>query len=263
LLADGLPDTVCDRLIAEGIVPLCDMATALRAIKVAASGSPFQKSAPVLLPIEGQEPRVFSEAEAKEMLHRAGLRVPKSMQARHAGEAGEMAATIGFPVVLKGEGIAHKTEAGAVILGLKTAQAVHAAALSMPCDSFLVEEMVTGTVAELLVGVTRDPAHGFVLTLGLGGILTELIADTCSLLVPASRDAVRLALSGLRTSALLTGYRGRTSADLDAILDTVMALQGFVTEHAAQLHEIEINPLMCLPDRAVAADALIRMGEPR
>jgi acyl-CoA synthetase (NDP forming) len=263
LMAEGLPEPVSEALMAEGIVPLCDMGTALRAIKVAAGASTYQRAQPVLLPRQGNQPRIFNEAEAKALLKAAGLRVPKSMTAPTAENAPDVAVHIGFPVVLKGEGVAHKTEAGAVILGLDTPQAVRAAALSMPCDSFLVEEMVTGTVAELLIGVTRDPAHGFVLTLGLGGILTELINDTCSLLVPASRDAVRRALSDLRTSALLTGYRGRASADLDAILDAVMALQDFVADHAADLHEIEINPLMCLPDGAVAADALIRMGEPR
>ena len=116
-------------------------------------------------------------------------------------------------------------------------------------------------VAELILGVTRDPAHGFVLTLGLGGILTELIRDTASVLVPASREDVHAALGSLRTAALLTGYRGRPAADLEAVVDTVMALQSLVQTHADALHEIEINPLICRASDAVAADALIRMEE--
>tara|TARA_R110000737_G_scaffold314059_3_gene323694 strand:- start:276 stop:2312 length:2037 start_codon:yes stop_codon:yes gene_type:complete len=263
LLAEGLPEAVSEALIADGIVPLCEMGAALRAISAAASAAPGQTPQPVLLPGQGTAPRTLSEAEAKALLQTAGLRVPRSQRAQDPEQAGKVAEGIGFPVVLKGEGVAHKTEAGAVILGLDSAEAVCAAARAMPCNSFLVEEMVSGTVAELLLGVTRDPAHGFVLTLGLGGILTELIADTTSLLVPSTREEVQTALLSLRTGALLTGYRGRPRADMAAILDVVMAVQCFVTDHAAGLHEIEINPLMCLPKGAVAADALIRMGEPR
>ncbi|MBU2959242.1 acetate--CoA ligase family protein [Citreicella sp. C3M06] len=263
LLAEGLPESVATKAIQMGITPLCGMADALRAIRAAAQiGQGAKGSAPVLMPQGGHgASRVFSEAEAKALLSQAGIRVPKSTRAACAQSAGSSAAQIGFPVVLKGEGIAHKTEAGAVALNLGSAQAVTQAAANMPAQSFLVEEMITGTVAELLIGVTRDAAHGFVLTLGLGGILTELIRDTASLLIPASRDEIRNALSGLRTGALLTGYRGRPGADLDAVLDTVLALQDMVQTHADRLHEIEINPLICRACGAVAADALIRMEE--
>lgn len=266
LLSEGLSEAVAQRALDLGVVPLCGMGDALRAIRAAAEvgarAGDNQRSAPVLQPVNGHgDPRVFSEAEAKALLSGFGVRVPKSQRAMTATEAGGQAEDIGFPVVLKGEGIAHKTEAGAVVLNLTEARAVTEAAKAMPAASFLVEEMITGTVAELIVGVTRDPAHGFVLTLGMGGILTELIRDTVSVLIPARRDEVQSALSDLKTGALLTGYRGRRPANLDAVIDTVMALQKLVTEHAEALHEIEINPLICRAEDAVAADALIRMEE--
>lgn len=267
LLAEGLPESVSRQAFDLGIVPLCGMGDALRAIRAAATVGGARAGgnalpAPVVLPLNGDDvPRVFSEAEAKALLAGAGVRVPRSSRAATARDAGESAARIGFPVVLKGEGIAHKTEAGAVVLNLTSTDAVAEAAAKMPATSFLVEEMITGTVAELIVGVTRDPAHGFVLTLGLGGILTELIRDTASVLIPTSRDDLREALGSLRTGALLTGYRGRPAADVEAVLDVVMALQDLVRDNAGQLHEIEINPLICRGDSAVAADALIRMGE--
>jgi succinyl-CoA synthetase beta subunit len=132
----------------------------------------------------------------------------------------------------------------------------------MPPGRFLIEEMVTDGVAELLVGVLRDPAHGFVLTLGAGGVLAELWNDTVSLLVPESREAVRLALQGLRIAPLLAGYRGKPGADIDKILDAIDAVQSYVTTHAATLAEVEINPLIVTPTRAVAADALIRKALP-
>jgi succinyl-CoA synthetase beta subunit len=128
----------------------------------------------------------------------------------------------------------------------------------MPAASFLVEEMIAGSVAELLVGVVRDPAHGFVLTLGAGGILTELLGDTVSLLVPATEDEVAAALARLRIAPLLSGYRGKPAADLGAAVAGVMAVQAFVVEHAARIEEVEVNPLICTATRAVAADALIR-----
>uniref|UniRef100_A0A2A3JZP8 Acyl-CoA synthetase n=1 Tax=Alloyangia mangrovi TaxID=1779329 RepID=A0A2A3JZP8_9RHOB len=266
LLAEGLPETVARKALAMGVAPLCGMGDALRAIRAASVwGEVVARNArpePVVCPVNGTTAaRVLSEAEAKALLSGAGIRVPRSDRADCAENAGICASGIGFPVVLKGEGIAHKTEAGAVVLNLDCREAVTEAAAGMPAQSFLVEEMITGTVAELLIGVTRDPAHGFVLTLGLGGILTELIRDTASVLVPASRDEIRGALTGLRTGALLTGYRGRPAADMEAVLDTIMALQALVRSHADNLHEIEINPLICRASGAVAADALIRMGE--
>jgi succinyl-CoA synthetase beta subunit len=189
--------------------------------------------------------------------------VPYSGRAGGAAEAAALAGTIGFPVVLKGEGIAHKTEAGAVALNLADAAAVEAAAMRMQASSFLVEEMVTGAVAELLVGVVRDPAHGFVLTLGAGGVLTEILRDTVSLMVPSSREDIREALKTLKISPLLAGYRGAPAASMETVLDAVMAVQGFVTAQAARLEEVEINPLICTPEDAIAADALITIGEDR
>jgi succinyl-CoA synthetase beta subunit len=159
--------------------------------------------------------------------------------------------------------VAHKTEAGAVVLNLPNKAAVEAAAAGMQASSFLVEEMVTGMVAELLVGVVRDPAHGFVLTFGAGGTLTEILRDTVSMLVPSTRDDIRGALKKLKISPLLAGYRGAAAANLEAVLDAVMAVQSFVEAEAARLEEIEINPLICTPSEAVAADALITIGEDR
>ena len=135
------------------------------------------------------------------------------------------------------------------------------AVATIPGDHFLIEEMVQGGVAELLIGITRDPAHGFVLTLAAGGILTELLADSTSLLVPADRDAVRSALARLKIHRLLAGYRGKPAADIDAILDAVDALQAYALANAATLEEVEVNPLICTPGTAIAADALIRKAE--
>jgi succinyl-CoA synthetase beta subunit len=161
-------------------------------------------------------------------------------------------------VVLKGEGVAHKTEAGAVVLNLMSGAAVSDAASAMPADRFLVEEMVSGAVAELLIGVVKDPAHGFVMTLAAGGTLTEVLEDSASLLLPATDAMIEEALNSLRVAKLLDGYRGAPAADRAAILRAVHSVQDYVLAKADGLEEIEINPLLCTPTDAVAADALMR-----
>ena len=163
-----------------------------------------------------------------------------------------------MPVVLKGEGIAHKSEVGAVVLNLRNPAAVATAVAQMPAASFLIEEMIEGAVAELLVGVVRDPAHGFVLTLAAGGVLTELLADSVSLLIPTSAGSIEQALFRLKCHRLLTGFRGRPAARLDAIVQAVLSVQAYVLANADQIDEVEVNPLLCTPTRAVAVDALIR-----
>jgi succinyl-CoA synthetase beta subunit len=168
---------------------------------------------------------------------------------------------LGFPVVLKGLGHAHKTEAGAVVLNLASADAVRDAAACMGGSAFLIEEMVTGGVAEILLGVIRDPAHGFVLTLGAGGVLAEIMGDTASLILPASAAEIASALDSMRIAPLLSGYRGKPPADRAALVAAILAVQDCAIAHAGALIELEINPLIATPDRAVAVDALIRLGE--
>jgi acyl-CoA synthetase (NDP forming) len=261
-LPETMPEPVARRLVDIGIVPLSGIAESIEAIAVAAwIGQSRLLKEPVLLPFPPVDPAILSEADGKAALQKYGVNVPASARVTGASAAGEIAEKIGFPVVLKGEGIAHKTESGAVALNLTTAAAVRAAAASMPCDSFLIEEMITGTLAEMLVGVVLDPAHGYVLTLAAGGTLTELLADSVSLIVPASAQEVQAALNSLKISALLHGYRGAPAADMDAITATIMALQTYVTQTQGRLAEAEINPLMCGPDRALAADVLIKIGE--
>lgn len=259
---ENMPEHECHRLLAADIAPMCGLDEALKAIEVAAwLGQPKTPAEPVLLPKETSNPHTLSEADSKAALSVHGVRVPKSAEAESAAEAAQAATQIGFPVVLKGRGIAHKTEAGAVALNLTSAEAVQNAAEAMPTDSFLIEEMITGTVAELLVGVVLDPAHGYVLTLAAGGVLTELLEDRASVLIPASRDVVDQTLNKLKINKVLNGYRGAAAADRGAILDAIMALQDYAIAQQGKLEEVEINPLLCGTNGAVAADALIVTGE--
>ncbi|HHL22077.1 MAG TPA: CoA-binding protein, partial [Aliiroseovarius sp.] len=180
-LPELMPEDVARTLMAGGVAPLCGLPEAMAAVEAARARVP--EAQPLLLP--GAAPRevaLLDEATAKARLAGFGLDVP-------AQRLGADPEGLSFPVVLKRLGLAHKSEAGAVALGLETPEKVADAAQAMGEGRFLVEEMVTGGVAELLVGVVRDPAHGFVLTLGAGGVQAEILRDSQALLVPASRAA--------------------------------------------------------------------------
>ncbi len=256
-LPETMPDDVAQRCHAAGIVTLAGMEEGMRAIRLAMTGVPQPEPAVLTAPAP-HGASLLDESAGKDWLAAAGIAVP----ARASGAADAVvraAQGMTGPLVLKGLGLAHKSEAGAVVLGLGPTGVAQAAA-RIDAERFLVEEQITDTVAEVLVGVVRDPAHGFVLTLGAGGVLTEIWRDTVSLLVPASRDAVDAALDRLKIGPVLRGFRGRPAADRDALLDAVMALQAAVTAEAATLEEVEINPLIVTPGRAVAVDVLIRQG---
>ena len=268
-LPETMPEDVAADAMGRGITPLSGIAEGLEAIATAAwlgkarsQSTLDSQSPPVLPPNNAATATTLAEGDAKKALSAYGLNLPRARSATTAEAAAAAAEAIGLPVVLKGEGAAHKTEAGLVALDLRDADAVSAAAKAMPAEAFLVEEMVTGGVAELLVGVVCDPPHGFVLTLGAGGTLTELLDDTASALLPIGEAEVEGLLQRLRLAPLLEGYRGAAPTNRAAIIDAVMAIQAYVCDTADRLVEVEVNPLICTPDRAVAADALIRLGEP-
>lgn len=255
-LPELMPESVAETLIAAGVVPFSGLREAIAAC-AAATIQPNGNAAPILLPNATQAAVLIPEAKAKAALSAHGLRVPLSRRCT-ADDVKTMSNDIGFPQVLKGEGVAHKTEAGAVKLNLMSADETQAVAAQMHATGYLIEEMITGTVAELLIGVVRDPAHGFVLTLGAGGTLTEVLQDSVSLLIPASDSDVHTALSTLRIAPLLAGYRGAPAADMPAILRAIQSVQAYAIANTDTLHEIEINPLICTPTDAIAADALLR-----
>ena len=122
---------------------------------------------------------------------------------------------------------------------------------------YLVEEMVTGAVAEVLVGLRRDPVYGVSLTLGMGGVAAELLADTVTLILPVTGAEILAGLQRLRLWPLLDGYRGRARADVGALVDLVGRLAALMAADKT-LDEIEINPVMLREQGAVAVDALIR-----
>ncbi|TMV60560.1 CoA-binding protein, partial [Thioclava sp. BHET1] len=183
--------------------------------------------------------------------------VPRGVTAPDLAQLGEKAGALRPPLALKGLGFAHKSENGAVRLGLASldGQAEMAGA-----SGYLAEEMVSGIAAELLIGLRRDPVHGATLTLGLGGVTAELMADTVTLIAPAGPEEIAQALRRLKLWPLLDGYRGRMRADTGAAVAVAGQLQALMAQDSA-IEEIEINPLMLCDSGAVAADAVIWEAE--
>ncbi|WP_043624706.1 acetate--CoA ligase family protein [Ensifer sp. ZNC0028] len=266
-LGENMPEATALFLMKAGIVPFFGIEEALDAIETAADiGAVWAKPAPphLLDGIEADdgEAVTLSEHEAKVELAAAGLTVPKGKTAATAEEAAAAAEALGFPVVLKGLGVAHKTEAGAVKLNLTSRDEVYAAARTMAgvASGYLVEKMVGKAVAELIIGAMRDPVAGPVLTIGAGGILVELLDDSAIVTLPTTPEAIGEAIGGLKIRKLLDGYRGAPAADYAALIEAVAAAASYVVANASKLEELDINPLMVLPNGqgAVAADALIR-----
>jgi len=237
-------------MIGRGVVPLLGLETALEALAAvrAPAGVPGWRPWGVR---PGGAAVMLDEAAAKAALAAAGVRVPQGVTAQTP--AGLDPAGLRSPFALKGLGFAHKTEAGAVRLNVTDP----AAEAAMPgAQGYLLEEMVQGGVAELLIGLRRDPVYGATLTLGLGGVTAELLADTVTLVAPVTAQDIAAALRELRLWPLLDGWRGRPKADTAAAVAAALAMQSMMAAGPA-LQEIEVNPLILKAEGAVAVDVVI------
>jgi acetyl-CoA synthetase len=207
----------------------------------------------------------LSEAEGKAALAAFGVPIPGGRVVT-AEEAPGAAATVGFPVVIKAVAahLEHKSEVGGVVLNVRSAAEAAAAAarLATLSSSLLVEPMITDGVAEILIGVIVDPQFGQVLVLGAGGILTELLSDSVTLLPPWTRESIAAGLNGLAAARLLEGYRGKPPGDVPALIDCIAGVARYAEAHLATLIEIDVNPVIVRPlGKGVAAvDAMIRLN---
>lgn len=274
-LAENLPETVAAQLLEAGIVPAAGLGEALTAIAAAAAiGAAWAGDLPAALPApvptNAGAAVVWDEVRSKAALSAAGVPIPRGavlslaeLEALCADPAATLPAD--FPLVLKvvGSELAHKTELGGVALGIASRADLLAAARRMAplSDRFLVEQMLGGAVAELIVGVGRDPQFGLFLTLGAGGIFVELLRQTEQVLLPASKAQIAAALASLPFYPVLQGYRGKPGCDMPALIAAIAAVAQFALDHADRLEELDVNPLLALPHGAVAVDALVRIRE--
>ncbi len=253
LIAENFGEGRVGEMMDQGVCVLLGLETALAAIKAAQTAPGL----PGWQPFAARPPReagMLSEAKGKAVLAAAGVAVPRSVTGASLAEVAAKAAGLTAPFALKGLGFAHKTEAGAVRLGLSS---LEGQAEMAGASGYLCEEMVTGAVGEILLGLQRDPVYGVSLTLGMGGIAAEVLADTVTLILPVSEAEVLAALRGLRLWPLLDGYRGRARADMAAVSAIAVRL-GALMAADQSIEEIEINPILVREDGAVAVDALIR-----
>ncbi|MFJ2478067.1 acetate--CoA ligase family protein [Streptomyces sp. NPDC087659] len=210
----------------------------------------------------------LSEHAAKQLLRAYGIRVPREQLVTSAAAAVRAAGLVGYPVVMKASApqLAHKTELGLVKIGLTSASQVRdtyreltdiARYEEVDLDGVLVCQMVERGV-EMVVGVTQDELFGPTVTVGLGGVLVEVLRDVAVRVPPFGEDQARAMLAELRGRALLDGVRGGPPVDVDALVEVVLRVQRMALELGGDLSELDINPLMVLPrgQGAVALDAL-------
>ena len=292
-LPEDLPEEYANALMAQGIAPMHGIPDCLDAIAHAARMGAARARSSELHPLSELVPLVWQasnaqvdaagvqaapnhtasrapshtldEAAGKQALAAFGLPAPRGLVVS-AAEAADVADSLGYPVVVKAVSaqLAHKTEAGGVQLNVQNAEGVRAAMARMAAlsDRFLVEQMATQVVAEIIVGVQRDAQFGLSLTLGAGGILVELLQDVQTLLFPVTRADVQSALRGLKAWPLLAGFRGKAAGDVEALVDAVLAIATYAQANAHRLLELDVNPVLVMPEGqgVLAVDALIRLA---
>jgi acetate---CoA ligase (ADP-forming) len=274
-LIASLPETISarirERCLAGGVIPLQGQREALEAISLAAGvgltwmGDPAVQLHLPSAPAPGS-PAIYalSEHEGKAALAAYGVSIPQGKLVP-VQQAADTARTLGFPVVIKASGahLEHKTEVGGVVLNIRSEADARSAAerLAKLSDTVLVEEMLNDGIAEVLIGVIVDPQFGQVLVLGAGGVFTEIMADSVSLLPPWTQSSVESALGRLSIAKLLAGYRGKPAGDVDALVRTILGVARYASAHTAVLVEIDVNPVIVRPAGrgAVAVDTMIRL----
>jgi acetate---CoA ligase (ADP-forming) len=213
----------------------------------------------------------LSEHESKRVLADWRISITQETLCRSADAAAEAARAIGFPVALKisSRDIPHKSEGGLVRLGIRSeheARSIFSALMTRAqqrhsgahIEGVLVQEMLSSGV-ETLVGVSRDPTFGPTVAFGLGGMFVEVMRDVAMRTIPLTRRDAEVMIREVRAFPLLDGARGRAKADVAALVDTICRVADFATACGEGLVELDINPLMVLPEGkgVKAVDALV------
>ncbi|MDE0132709.1 MAG: acetate--CoA ligase family protein [bacterium] len=269
LVVSGLPENLsadlARELAAAGVTPVRGIAEALAGLDAAVRWGDVVHSeppvSPAAVPPPGDRLTHLDEAAAKERLAEWGMAVPRGKVTPASGVE-DVAAAIGYPVTIKVVGIDHKTEEAGVKVGIPTPADLNLVLAEMSeryAGPFLVEETVGGVVAELLVSVRRQWPVGWLVALGAGGVLTELVDDFVHFLAPVDRREVRAGIEKLKIGRLLAGYRGAPAADLDACVAAICHLVDGVLGDE-DVVEVEVNPLLATASGAVAADALLSLS---
>ncbi|MFX1480454.1 MAG: acetate--CoA ligase family protein [Promethearchaeota archaeon] len=207
---------------------------------------------------------VLTEFESKELLQEIGIAVPGQKLTSTKEETVSAADEIGFPIVLKlmAEDIVHKSDTGAVKLGLKTKDDVERAyeeLMKIPSQAekkISVQKMADEPITELIIGMTTDPQFGPALMFGIGGILVELLEDVSFRIAPITEYDANEMIHEIKGFPILDGYRGKPKADLDAIIETLLKISEFVVKHE-EINEMDLNPVFIYEKGLICVDARI------
>ncbi|MDP1969001.1 MAG: acetate--CoA ligase family protein [Burkholderiaceae bacterium] len=239
----------------------------------------LQASAPPLVPAQARQaaaqalgaekPGVLSGAASLQIFKAYGIPMAEAVLAGTADEAVAAAQRLGLPVALKIESpdIAHKTEAGGVMLNLGSEAAVREAYAAVmrnaaqhraeaALQGVMVQPMVRGDV-EIMIGARVDPLFGPVVVVALGGVMVELLNDSVMELAPIGPARARAMFDRLKGRALLGAFRGRRPVDLDALADALSRVSALIADHRGRVSELEINPLVCTANGPLGVDALL------
>ena len=212
----------------------------------------------------------LTEFDSKALVTAFGVQTTRDEVAQDADGAVAAAERIGYPVAVKvnSPDILHKTEAGGIWLGLTDADAVRAAFDqvtanakaydgSAQIDGVVVQEMVTGGV-ETIVGISYDDQLGPFLLFGSGGVMVEVYNDVALRRCPITKDDALEMIDEVKGARLLRGFRGSPASDVDALSDTLVSVSQMAVRLEGSLGELDLNPLMVLPEGqgVKAADAL-------
>jgi acetyl coenzyme A synthetase (ADP forming)-like protein len=222
----------------------------------------------ILDTVKAEGRTALTAPEGKIVCEAYGITVPKEGVAASAGEAATLAAGIGFPVVLKivSPEILHKTEAGGVLVGVKSAADVEAgfAAIMASARKYSatakllgvqVQQMLTGG-QEVIIGAVTDPSFGKLVAFGLGGVLVEVLKDITFRLAPATRDDALSMLDGIAAAAILKGVRGAEPVNREALAQMIQSVSQLTTDFP-EIAEMDLNPVFASRSGAVAADVRI------
>jgi acyl-CoA synthetase (NDP forming) len=283
--SSGFDPTIRDILDRAGVPLLQGSREGLRAVEHAITyaeflaGDPLTFASAVPSPAAAEVWQLFegnrgalTEYESKRVLAAYGVSCTRELLCGSAREAVSAAREIGPPVALKvmSPQILHKTEAGVIALNLSTEEEVleqydrlvEAARSYDPearIDGVLCQQMAAGAVAEAIVGLLIDPQFGPAVIFGMGGIMVEVLGDRALGIPPLDRDTARRMIEQTRTSRVLKGFRGAPPADIEALIDVLIAVGNLALDWSERIEALDINPLLVMPEGwgVVAVDALL------
>ena len=265
-LEENMPEEFAKDLLRHAIIPLTGLESSLGALGALRDISTTWNRQSARSIIWTQWPdrksRTINEFQSKKVLKKIGLNIPKGFTIKDKNSLLNKFRVLKKPVALKALGICHKTDVSAVSLGIdnetKLIDKFKVMKRLTSSETFLIEQQVNDVLVELLVGIVRDPQHGYMLTIGEGGILSELRKDTVTLCMPCNKSEIKAALKKLRIWPLLNGYRNKKAVNIAKIVLAIFMLQSYAINHKDRIIELEINPLLVKSDEVFAADALIR-----